>query len=109
VSRPRFVLTAEARTDLVEIWDHIAEDSFDRADQVLARLYDAFVRLAQSPGMGHHRRGLANARYRFWTVYSYVIAYRGENPLEVVAIVHGARHLEAFLQNRIADCPEADE
>lgn len=109
MSRPRFVLTAEARTDLLEIWNHIAEDSFDRADQVLARLYDTFTRLARTPGMGHHRRDLADARYRFWTVYSYVIAYREANPLEVVAIVHGARQLEAFLQNRIADFPEADQ
>lgn len=48
------------------------------------------------------------ATYRFWTV-SYVIAYRRENPLEVAATVHCARHLEAFLQNRIADFPEAEE
>lgn len=106
MSRPRFVLTAEARADLVEIWNHVAEDSFDRADQVV----DTFARLAQSPGIGHHRRGVADARYRFWTVYSYVIVYRGENPLEIVAIVHGARQLETFLQNRIADdFPEANE
>jgi toxin ParE1/3/4 len=108
--RPRFVLTPEARTDLVEIWNHIAEDSFDRADQVLERLYDTFARLAQAPGMGHHRRDLADARYRFWTVYSYVIAYREATPLEIVAVVHGARQLEAFLQNPIADdFPEAEE
>ncbi|MGH9631288.1 MAG: type II toxin-antitoxin system RelE/ParE family toxin [Bryobacteraceae bacterium] len=94
---------------MLEIWNYIAEDSFDRADQVVARLYEAFTRLAQTPGVGHHRRGLADARYRFWTVYSYVIVYREANPLEVVAIVHGARHLDAFLQNRIADFPETDE
>lgn len=109
MSRAAFVLSPEARTDLVEIWNHIAEDSFDRADRVLARLYDAFTRLAQTPGMGHHQRDLADARCRFWTVYSYVIAYREANPLEIIAIVHPARHLEAFLQNRIADFPDAPD
>jgi hypothetical protein len=47
------------------------------------------------PGIGHHWRDLADVRYRFWTVYSYVIAYREANPLEIVVVVHGARHLEA--------------
>ncbi len=65
MSRSPFVLTPEARTDLLEIWNYIAEESIDRADQVVARLYEAFTRLAQTPGMGHRRRDLADARYRF--------------------------------------------
>jgi toxin ParE1/3/4 len=77
MSRPlRVVLTPEARADLVEIWNHIAEDSFDAADRALARLDDAFRRLGQTPGMGHHREDLADSRHRFWTVYSYVVVYR---------------------------------
>jgi len=100
--RRRFVLTPEARSDLTEIWTYIAEDSIDRADQILARLYDAFTRLGRTPGMGHHREDLADSRHRFWTVYSYVIAYRWETtPLQIIAVVHGARQLEAFFQQRI--------
>jgi len=53
--RRRFVLTPEARADLIEIWNYIAEDSIDGADQVLARLYDALTRLGQTPGMGHRK------------------------------------------------------
>jgi plasmid stabilization system protein ParE len=102
VSRSRFVLTPQARADLIDIWNYIAEDSLDSADQVLERLYDAFTRLAKMPGMGHHREDLADRRHRFWTVYSYVIAYRDKTkPLEIIAIVHGARQLEAFFQHRI--------
>jgi plasmid stabilization system protein ParE len=98
----RFVLTPEARADLIEIWNYIAEDSIDGADQVVARLYDAFTRLGQTPEMGHHREDLADARHRFWTVYSYVIAYRWETtPVQIIAVVHGARQLEAFFQQRI--------
>jgi len=100
--RRRFVLTPEARADLIEIWDYIAEDSTDAADQAIARLDNAFRRLAQTPGMGHYREDLADSRHRFWTVYSYVIAYRWEaTPIQIIAVVHGARRLEAFLQQRI--------
>lgn len=100
----RFFVTPEARTDLIEIWNSIAEDSLDSADHVLARLYDAFTRLAQTPGMGHSREDLADSRHRFWTIYSYVIAYRWDTaPLAIIAVVHGARQLEAFFQQRIRD------
>jgi toxin ParE1/3/4 len=106
MSRPqRFVLTPEARADLIEIWNYIAndiaKDSIDAADQAIARLDDAFRRLGQTPGMGHHREDLAGSRHRFWTVYSYVVVYRWKtNPVQIIA-VDGARHLEAFLQQRI--------
>lgn len=102
MSRRRFLVTPEARQDLTEIWEYIAEDSVKRADQVLARLYDSLVQLAESPGMGHHRKGLADSRHRFWTVYSYVVVYRWETtPIQFIAVVHGARDLEAFLAQRI--------
>jgi plasmid stabilization system protein ParE len=48
VSRPRFVLTPQARADLVAIWNYIAEDSPENADRVLERLYGAFTRLAET-------------------------------------------------------------
>lgn len=96
MSRPK-------RGRILSIWNYIAEDSIESADRVLARLYDAFLRLAQSPGIGHHREELADSRYRFWTVYSYVVAYReNTKPLEIVAVVHGARQLDAFLQHRVS-------
>jgi toxin ParE1/3/4 len=92
----------EARADLIELWSHIAEDSIDAADQALARLHDAFTRLGRTPGMGHQREDLADTRHRFWTVYSCVIAYRWETtPIRIVAVVHGARQLEVFFQQRI--------
>jgi plasmid stabilization system protein ParE len=74
--RHRFVLTPEARADLIEIWNYIAEDSIDNADKALARLYDAFTRLGRTPGLGHHREDLADSRHRFWTPTSSPIAGR---------------------------------
>lgn len=78
MSRRRFVLTPGARADLIEMWGYVAEDSIDRADQLFAQLYDAFTRLGQTPGMGHHREDVAESWHRFWTIYFYVIAYRWE-------------------------------
>ena len=102
MSERRFALTPEARADLIDIWDYIAEDSIDAADQVVARLYDAFLRLGKTPEVGHRREDLADLRHRFWTVYSYVIAYRWEaTPVQIIAVVHGARQLESFIQQRI--------
>jgi antitoxin ParD1/3/4/toxin ParE1/3/4 len=52
--------------------------------------------------MGHRREDLADSRYRFWTVYAYVIAYCWEKtPIQIIAVVHGTRQLEAFFQQRI--------
>lgn len=54
--------------------------------------------LADHPGMGHKRADVADDRYRFWSVYSYVIAYRVENDvLLVVRVIHGARNVRRVL------------
>ena len=73
MSQPKFVVTPQARQDLLDIWEYIADDSVDNADPVIGKLYDAFARLAQSPGIGHYREDLADTQHRFWNVYSYVI------------------------------------
>ena len=78
-----YFLAPEAQLDLLEIWNHIADDSFDAADRVILKLHGEFARLALSPGIGHHRFDLAAAEYRFWVVSPYVIAYLWETePLE---------------------------
>ena len=53
--RRRFVLTPEARADLIEIWSYIAEASIDAADQTLARLHDAFTRVGRTLGIAGKR------------------------------------------------------
>lgn len=98
--RKRFVLTPQAKSDIFEIWDTIAESSLDQADKVRDQIFEAINKLASMPGMGHHREDLADKRHRFWAVYSYLVVYRDEtNPLEIIAIVHGKRELSAFFAN----------
>jgi hypothetical protein len=74
VSQARFVLTPESPPGSPgNLGLHL-----DDADQVLARLYESFTRLARALGMGHRTEDLADTRCCFWTVYSYVIVYRWE-------------------------------
>jgi plasmid stabilization system protein ParE len=98
-----YQLTPQAQLDLDEIADYIAnEASVDRARTVIRDLRDSFRKLADMPGMGHFREDLLDNRYKFWSLYSYVIAYRWEaTPIQVIAVVHGSRDLGAFLANRL--------
>jgi len=97
----RFALTAQARLDLFEIWNYVADDSIDAADRITERLHEAFQKLAEMPHMGHRREDLADSRHRFWSVFSYVIVYRPDTqPMQIVAILHGARDIQAFLAAR---------
>jgi hypothetical protein len=42
--------------------------------------------------MGHQRLDVANPSYRFWRVYSYLIAYRVRGGILYVSrVVHGAQ------------------
>jgi antitoxin ParD1/3/4/toxin ParE1/3/4 len=93
----RFVLTAQARLDLLNIWNYIAEDNIDAADRLHDEFYDAFNGLADMPGKGHVRNELADPRHRVWSVHSYLIIYRPQTkPLQIVSVVHGARDLRAL-------------
>jgi len=93
----RFVLTPRAEKDVFEIWDHIAEKSVINADIFRDQIFEAFKTIAAMPGIGHVREDLADKRHRFWPVYSYLVVYREETvPLQIIAVVHGARELKAF-------------
>lgn len=91
----------QARADLLDIWHYIAKDSLDAADRVGEALEAAIVRLVEMPGMGHTRSDVKDTRYRFWTVYTYVIAYRyDDSSLTVVRVVHGRRNFRKALGRR---------
>jgi len=97
-----FVFTPEAEADILAIWERIADEtSIKAADRVIARIYDECEKLAEMPGKGHYREELLDQRHRFWSIWSYLIVYRWEaTPIHVIAIVHGARDLDAFFSIR---------
>ena len=97
----RFRLTPEARDDVREILLDVAADSPDAAERLRSSFYEALQRLGQSPGIGHYHDELLDRRYRFWNFYSYVVCYVWQaKPIQIVAVIHGARDLAAFLAMR---------
>jgi antitoxin ParD1/3/4/toxin ParE1/3/4 len=93
-----FILSPQARLDLIEIWTYIAEEDIDAADRVRERLHEAILKIAEMPGIGHLREDLADEPLRFWPVFSYLIIYRADSgPLEIVRILSSRRDIRALL------------
>ena len=87
-----FVLHPGAYTDLAEIWEFIAADSIDAADNVCEEIYGKIERLIPFPNQGHRREDLTSREIRFHPCGEYLIAYApAEKPLLVLAILHGSR------------------
>ena len=94
----RYILAPQAARDLVSIRRHLRQEAGQpTADRVAAELRRGFEYLAQYPGAGHRREDLTAAPVRFLSVYSYAIVYLPELPIQIVAIVHGKRDLQALL------------
>jgi plasmid stabilization system protein ParE len=99
----QYVLSGDADRDLDEIWDYIAEDSIDAADQWIGRLFDAFDAIGKAPGIGHKRGDLTTYPVLFWPVGAYLVIYRATSrPIEIVAVTQGARDIPAFLHRRFS-------
>ena len=99
-----FVLTPEAKRDLKEIFLDISEDSLDTAERLRSEFYERLQNLGRSPGIGHYHEELLSRQYRFWNFYSYVVVYVWEaRPVQVIAVVHGARDVAVFLTLRLTN------
>ena len=94
-----FILSSEALDDLQSIWNFIAADNQTAADRIVDELFEAFEHLAEWPGSGHTRRDLTQRDVRFWPVRSYLVVYREKAPLQIVAILHGARDIPSIIGN----------
>lgn len=82
----------EARFDLDEIWEFVAEDNLDAADKVIADILAGIDALVPFPHQGHTRTDLTSRPLRFTVVHEYLIAYApDEKPLWVIAVIHGRR------------------
>jgi toxin ParE1/3/4 len=85
----------KARTDLIEIWVYIAERNQAAADRVLDEIERICRLIATRPAMGRERPEI-RLGIRSLGVMSWVIFYRiGEDHIEIVRVLHGARDLEA--------------
>ena len=86
-----------AETDILEIWDYIADDSLAAADRWVDHLDEQFRVLATQPMMGRARDELA-PRVRSFPFGRYVVFYVPlDDGIDVVRVLHGARDIDAVL------------
>ncbi|MEQ1881287.1 MAG: type II toxin-antitoxin system RelE/ParE family toxin [Burkholderiales bacterium] len=84
-----------AETDILEIWDYIADDSLTAADRWVDHLDEQFRVLATQPMMGRAREELAPG-VRSFPFGRYVVFYVPlANGIDVVRVLHGARDIDA--------------
>ena len=95
----RLILSEVARTDLVEIWQHIASDNVDAADRIIDRIYGNFAMLVENPEAGRLRPELAAEVRSFSTgAGSYIVFYRiADDDVQIVRVLHGARDIPSAL------------
>ncbi len=95
----RYFLVPEARQDLTEILQYIADDSVDAALRVHDHFIEIFELLAENPDAGHLRDDLTTRPVRFFPVYSYLVVYSATTrPIEIVRVLGGAQDVESILK-----------
>lgn len=91
----RVLRRPQAETDILEIWDYIAEDSMVEADRWVDRLDDKLVLWATQPMMGRSRDELAPG-VRSLAFGRYVVFYEPlPDGIDVVRVLHGTRDIDA--------------
>jgi len=94
--------TPQARRDLLELADHIAQDSLDTAERFLDATREAFDLLGGMPEMGTqcHFQSPGTTGIRMWSIRgfeNYLIFYRPlAGGIDVVRVIHGARDIQSI-------------
>jgi len=98
-----FDLTEDATADIEISVAYLAERSEAAALRLADQLENAFLLIAQYPGLGRSRAEYsALDGLRFWTTAGYLIAYLSErSPILILAVLHGARDAESILPDRL--------
>ena len=92
------ILSDQARVDLDEAWDYLAERNIEAADRLLERFAHAARMHARFPESGRLREGIGPG-LRSFLVAPYVVFFRqvGET-IEVLRILHGRRDLDRIMR-----------
>ncbi|MBD6619434.1 type II toxin-antitoxin system RelE/ParE family toxin [Komarekiella sp. 'clone 1'] len=88
----------QAELDLLEIWEFIAENNLERADEFLDFLDEKLQILARNPGIGRRREELAPG-LRSFVVKNFVVFYQEiESRIDVIRVLHGSRDIESIFR-----------
>lgn len=89
-----------ASLDILDIWDHIADDDMTAADRWVDGLDATFSRLATQPKMGRARPEIA-PDLRSFPFMRYVIYYVPLfDGIDVVRVLHSARDIDGLVGDR---------
>ncbi|MEO6847805.1 MAG: type II toxin-antitoxin system RelE/ParE family toxin [Chthoniobacterales bacterium] len=90
---PCILRTTQSRYDYDEIWDYIAQDNPDAADEMMLLFDKQLLVIATSPDIGKLRLELS-PNLRSFPVDNYLIFYHPiENGIELLRVLHGARDI----------------
>ena len=94
----QYRVSAEARSDLDEIWLYIAQDNPDAADKYARPIVSRFPTLASMPQMGRERSELSPG-LRSFLVSHHVIFYRlFAGGIEIARVLDGVRDLPPLFE-----------
>lgn len=96
----RYVLTEDARNDLIEIGDYIALDNIKAAENLILEFKAPFNRLVQLPQIGVIRPDLTDKDVRFWKVKLYLIVYKIKaDGIIIVRVLSAYRDIATLLSD----------
>ena len=96
-----YTIAPLAQQDLKSIWIYIGVENYNptAANTLLQKFHDRFDLLAANPLMGELREDL-RPDIRVFAADNYVIFYYPiTDGIEVVGVIHGARHIESMFQD----------
>lgn len=70
-----YEISAEAQSDLFDIWLHISQDSVELANRIEREFYELFASLGKLPHQGHTRKDLTRRPVLFFPLYSFLVVY----------------------------------
>lgn len=95
------IWSQESLEDIEEIAEYISRDSRFYAQQVVEKFFQLAENLAEQPLIGRVVPEVGSENIREQFVYSYRVIYQIQpQQIEIIAILHGKRLLEA-VENRI--------
>lgn len=95
--------------DLIQIATYLAQDNLDASDRFLGAVEETFKQLAQMPQIGKlsdfSHPSLVDVRQQAVKGFrKYLVFYRPmEKGVEILRIIHGARDVEALLEEELGE------
>lgn len=93
----QLIISPRAKNDMFALWDYIATDNVQAADDVLWLIQEKLRMILDMPKIGQVRPEL-NGTIRMVMVKNYLIFYQElTDAIDIIRVLHGAREWTALL------------